>query len=119
MTNLTFSNGYALLIGVGADLTVTVKDAAALYDVLVNPARAGYPLRQVWLLTEADARRDHILNSFDELIEQVNSNPNATVIIYFSGHGIRVEHQGKLAEYFLVPYGYDSKATCCYRYLRK
>ncbi len=32
MTNQTFTNGYALLIGVGADLPVTVKDAK-LYEI--------------------------------------------------------------------------------------
>jgi hypothetical protein len=36
MTNATFPNGYALLIGVGADLAVTVKDATALRDVLID-----------------------------------------------------------------------------------
>ena len=43
MTQTIFSNGYALLIGVGADLPVTVKDATALRDVLVNQNRAAYP----------------------------------------------------------------------------
>jgi hypothetical protein len=37
VTNQIFTNGYALLIGVGADLPITVKDATALRDVLINP----------------------------------------------------------------------------------
>lgn len=41
-THQTFANGYALLIGVGADIPVTVKDATALRDVLVDSTRAGY-----------------------------------------------------------------------------
>ncbi len=108
LTNITFSNGYALLVGVGADLPVTVKDATALRDVLVNPSRAAYPPDQVELLTETKANRQNILEAFDKLIKQVNSNPDATVIIYFSGHGVQVERQGKPTEYFLVPYGYNA-----------
>ncbi|NMG09307.1 caspase family protein [Brasilonema sp. UFV-L1] len=104
MTNQTFANGYALLIGVGADLGITVKDATALRDVLVNPNQAAYPPNQVNLLTETSATRQEILKAFDQLIEQVNQNPDATVIIYYSGHGGRIERTN---EYFLVPYGYN------------
>jgi len=108
LVNTTFSNGYALLVGVGLDLPVTAKDATALRDVLASPSRAAYPPDQIELLTEAHANRQSILNAFDKLIEQVNSNPDATVIIYFSGHGVQVEHPNTPTEYFLLPYGYDS-----------
>ncbi|BAY07555.1 caspase family protein [Calothrix sp. NIES-2098] len=104
MTNATFSNGYALLIGVGADLAVTVKDATALRDVLIDPNRAAYPPAQVTLLTETAATRQNILAAFDQIITQVHQNPDATVIIYYSGHGGRIKRTN---EYFLVPYGYD------------
>lgn len=104
MTNQTFANGYALLIGVGADLPVTVKDATAVRDVLLDPSRAAYPPEQVKLLTESSATRQEILNAFDQIIAQVNQNPDATVIIYYSGHGGRIKRTN---EYFLVPYGYD------------
>ncbi|MEH1971552.1 MULTISPECIES: hypothetical protein [unclassified Nostoc] len=40
MTNQTFTNGYALLIGVGADLPVTVKDATAIEVILIDGDRA-------------------------------------------------------------------------------
>jgi hypothetical protein len=43
MTNQTFTNGYALLIGIGADLPVTVKDATAIRDILIDGDRAAYP----------------------------------------------------------------------------
>ena len=106
MTQKTFSNGYALLVGVGADLPVTVKDATALRDVLVNPNRAAYPQEQVKLLTEQAANRQGIIEAFDRLIERVNQKQNATVILYFSGHGVQLKSTN---EYFLVPYGYDGK----------
>jgi len=107
MTQGTFLNGHALLIGVGADLAVTVKDATALRDVLVDPTRAAYPGEQVELLTEGKATRKEILEAFDRLIVRVNQNPDATVIVYFSGHGGRITSQDNPAEYFLVPYGFD------------
>lgn len=107
MVNSTFSNGNALLIGIGADLPVTVKDAIALRDVLVDPTRAAYPREQVELLTEAKATRKEILEAFDRLITRVNQNPDATVIVYFSGHGGRITSLDNPPEYFLVPYGFD------------
>ncbi|MEH1856309.1 MAG: hypothetical protein V7L11_32635 [Nostoc sp.] len=39
MTNQTLTNGYALLIAVGADLPVTVKDARAIQDILIDSDR--------------------------------------------------------------------------------
>lgn len=105
MTNAIFTNGYALLIGVGADLPVTVKDATALKNVLIDPNRAAYPPEQVTLLTETSATRQNILAAFDQIITQVDQNPNATAIIYYSGHGGNTQ---KNNEYFLVPYGYNS-----------
>jgi hypothetical protein len=102
-----FENGYALLIGIGSDLPVTVQDATALRDVLIDPTRAAYPQEQVQLLTEENARRRNILDAFDQLIEKVNQNPGATVIIYYSGHGGRINGLNQSNDYFLVPYGYD------------
>lgn len=107
MTSINFSNGYALLIGIGADLPITVKDATALYHVLTHPSLAAYPPEQVMLLTEEKANKQNILMAFDQLIKQANHNPDATVIIYFSGHGGRLDQPGKPAEHFLVPHGYD------------
>jgi len=104
VTNQLFANGYALLIGVGDDLPVTVKDARALQDVLIDPSRAAYPPEQVALLTEGSATRQQIFAGFDRLIEEVSQNPKATAIVYYSGHGGYIKSTN---EYFLVPYGYD------------
>lgn len=106
----TFENGYALLIGVGGgNIAITVEDATALRDILVDPNRAAYPTNQVKLLTEQSANRKSILDGFDELIQEANKNPDATVVIYYSGHGGRIENVGKPSEYFLVPSDFDSK----------
>jgi len=105
--NKTFFSGHALLVGVGADLPVTAQDAMALHDVLIDPNRAAYPQGQVQLLTDQNANRKTVLDAFDSLIEQSEGNPDATVFIYYSGHGGRIERQGQANEYFLVPYGFD------------
>ncbi len=107
MTPQTFSHGYALLIGVGHDLPITVKDATAVRDVLINPTRAAYPPSHVQLLTEAQATRQNILAAFEQLAQKVQSDSEATVIVYFSGHGGRFKQLDQPTEYFLVPYGYD------------
>ena len=38
-----FTLGYAVVIGVGADLPVTVTDATAIADLLQDPARLRLP----------------------------------------------------------------------------
>ena len=50
----------------GADLPVTVKDAIALRDVLIDPFRAAYTPDQVTLLTETSANRRLILAKSDQ-----------------------------------------------------
>jgi len=105
LVNTRFYNGYALLIGIGADLLVTIRDASALRDVLLDPGKAAYSPEQVTLLTETFATRQQILAAFDHIIEQVDQNPDTTAIIYYSGHGGYIQNTN---EYFLVPYGYNS-----------
>lgn len=105
-----FVNGFALLIGVGADLPMTVTDATALHDLLTDPRRAAYPTEQVKLLTETKADRKSILSAMDNLVAESNANPNAVVVIYYSGHGGRIEKQNGNHEYFLVPHGFNSSA---------
>ncbi|MDJ0704348.1 MAG: caspase family protein, partial [Leptolyngbyaceae cyanobacterium MO_188.B28] len=97
-----FKDGYALLVGVGEDLPVTVKDAQALYEVLSNPSLAAYPRNNIQLLTEQNANRANILDALDKLALKAQSNPEATISIYFSGHGVYLQETG---DYFLVPYG--------------
>ena len=107
MLDKTFSGGHALLVGTGADLPATVRDARRLRDVLADPGRGAYPLSQVQLLTEGGADRAKILAAFDRLIEQTKARDDATVFVYFSGHGGRFK-DGEHWTYFLVPHGYNS-----------
>lgn len=105
----SFEHGYALLVGVGGDdISVTVDDAAALYDVLIDVNRAGYPPKQVQLLTKEKATRQGILDGLDQIIQQVNVDDKATAMVYYSGHGGRIKQGQQDPSYYLVPHGFDS-----------
>lgn len=103
-----FSQGHACIIGVGADLPNTVNDAVGLATLLMDPERCAYPSAQVQTLTSAQATRSDVLRSLDTLAATTTSE--ATVIVYFSGHGYKVSHPMMGDRYFLMPYGYDLKA---------
>jgi uncharacterized caspase-like protein len=97
----TFKRGYAVVVGVGADLPVTVGDASGIANLLRDPAHCAYPADHVQLLTSESARRVDILTALDTLAAQTASDPDVTAIVYFSGHGL--ETPG----YYLMPFGYD------------
>ena len=85
-----FERGYALLIGIGkydnlSRLEKTVVDAKDLYDLLTDPARAGYPRDHVRLLLDKQASKGAISNALDDLAHRVG--PDDTVVISISGHG--------------------------------
>lgn len=94
-----FSSGYAVVIGVGADLPVTVEDAHAIANQLRDPTRCAYPPEQVRLLTEESACRENILAALEWLREETGQDD--TAIIYFSGHGTEIP------DFHLVPFGFD------------
>ena len=98
MTPQIFTQGYALVVGVGADLKCTVEDANGLAEILKDEERCAYPAEQVQLLTESKANRHGILTALDELAKNVGQE--ATAIVYFSGHGYIRD-----ASYYLIPYG--------------
>lgn len=89
----SFAHGYALLIGVGAtasprwSLPVTVKDIQALQSVLTNPELCAYPDNHLRLLHDAGATSQNILEGLQWLKEQAAADTEATVVVYYSGHG--------------------------------
>lgn len=95
----TFKQGHAVVVGVGADLSVTVDDAVGVADLLRDPGRCAYPPDQVRLLTGEQATAANILAALDALAE--STSPESTAIVYFSGHGLETP------DYYLIPYGYD------------
>lgn len=108
---VTFNHGYVLLVGVGSSrvagwsLPVTVKDAQALHKTLVDPLRCGYSEEHIHLLHDGKATRGNILKELTWLAEQVHADPEATVIVYFSGHGWLDEDTGR---YYLIPHDVEA-----------
>jgi uncharacterized caspase-like protein len=108
MTN-TFVHGYSLLIGVGEcaypkwSLPVTVKDVQAIQACLTNPSLCGYinDNNHIRLLRNAEATSGNILNGLNWLSQQASADPEATVLVYYSGHGWLDEFTGK---YYLIPH---------------
>jgi hypothetical protein len=99
-----FDQGHALIIGVGADLPDTIKDAQGLADLLMDTERCAYLPKQVHCLTGPEATRDAILDTLDDLAE--HTNETSTVVVYFSGHGYQISTSMDDV-YFLMPHGYD------------
>ncbi len=117
-----FSNGYALLIGVGEcayssmSLPVTVKDMQALRSVLIDPAMCGYPDddAHIRLLHDASATKQAIMDGLSWLADQSATDDEATVIVFYSGHGWLDKKTGK---YYLIAHDLDylnvtSSALC-------
>jgi hypothetical protein len=102
---MDLENAYALLIGVGGDsIGITVDDATAIANVLTDPDKAAYKKENVCLLTEKKATRINILNALRDLKEKTEIEPEATVIVYYSGHG---GYDTTNNRYYLLPHGYD------------
>ncbi|HEY0545496.1 MAG TPA: caspase family protein [Pyrinomonadaceae bacterium] len=97
-----FTQGHALVVGVGDDLPNTVMDAEGIAGILTDKGRCAYPPKQVLLLTGKEAQRADICSGLDALSEV---GPESSVIIYFSGHGYCVENSDGKA-YYLMPFGY-------------
>lgn len=101
---MIFSNGYALIIGVGFDLPKTINDAKNIASFFRDSSRCAYPHDQIRLLVSEDANRDNILSSLANLASQTKNNLESTVVIYFSGHGIY--YPG----FHILPFGYNLNA---------
>ncbi|BDA76454.1 hypothetical protein CAL7716_106200 (plasmid) [Calothrix sp. PCC 7716] len=103
----TFPHGYALLIGVGESaypkwsLPTTVKDIQALHSILTDPNLCGYISGEhnFRILHDTAATRHAILDSLTWLKEQADADSEATVVVYYSGHGWLDESTGK---YYLI-----------------
>jgi uncharacterized caspase-like protein len=90
-----FNKGYALLIGVGESaykplsLPVTVKDTQAIYAALIDSELCAYPddKEHIQVLNNAEATRSAILDGLKWLKEKAQADREATVLVYYSGHG--------------------------------
>jgi len=107
---MAFSKGHALVIAVATypkirHLPITViKDGKDVYDLLINPVTCGYVSEHVKFLSDQKASRANILTELESLAQSTEEND--TVIIYFSGHGGRID-TGSLKGNYLIPYDAD------------
>jgi len=107
MMSQRFTHGYALLIGVGVSsypawsLPVTVKDVKALRAVLVNFSLCSYPAENIRLLRDGSATRDAIIEGLKWLKAKAAADAEATIVVYYSGHGWINQATG---EYYLLPH---------------
>ncbi|NEQ70320.1 MAG: hypothetical protein F6K21_33480, partial [Symploca sp. SIO2D2] len=105
----TLSHNYALLIGVGESaypqwsLSVTVKDTLALKSLLTDPNLCGYvdDEQHLRLLNDAIATKESILSNLNWLQQQTAADSEATVFVYYSGHGWLDNATGR---YYLIPH---------------
>ncbi|NET43386.1 HEAT repeat domain-containing protein [Okeania sp. SIO2B3] len=108
----TLSHNYALLIGVGDckypnwSLPVTVKDVQAIKSFLIKPESCGYIDNENHLrfLCNEQATKQNILDNLNWLQQQAKNDPEATILVYYSGHGALDESTGK---YYLIPHDTD------------
>jgi hypothetical protein len=107
---MTFANGHALLIGVGAyrhlpqlDVPLTAADARSVAAALRDPQLCGYPDDQVALLCDATATRAGILGALDDLAARTSEHN--TIFMFYSGHG----HSGEDGSYYLT--SHDTSLT--------
>ena len=104
-----FPHGYALLVGVGTtayspwSLPATVKDLRAVRKVLTDPALCGYPDDDdhIRLLHDQGATRAAILGGLTWLKDRAAADPEATAVVFYSGHGWLDQSSGR---YYLIPH---------------
>ena len=102
-----FEHGYGLIVGVDDNnikrlaLPDVAKDVQAVYDVLTHPQRCAYLPDNVRFIKGSDSTKQNIMDGLFWLSEKVANDPNATAIIYYSGHGMEDKATD---QYYLIPY---------------
>jgi hypothetical protein len=102
-----YEHGYALMIGIGyghweSSLSGPIRDVLALKDHFLDIKKAAYKPENIICLTEKEATKNGIIDALKEIADKSKNDIDASVIIYYSGHG--ATSNGK---YFLVPYDFD------------
>lgn len=100
-------HGHAFLVEVGKDLPVSLQDVEALKGVLLDPLKAAYPPSQVVSVMGKKATKRGIIQSLEKFVLTVNQDPDATALIYYSGHGGYLSAHDKETGYYLIPYDFD------------
>lgn len=100
----TLDNAHALVIGIADYQHIRklpqVKDVQDIAALLLDPQHCGYPVDNVISLVDNAATQAAIRQALAELARRCD--PEATVLIYFSGHGGRIT-SGPHADEYLLP----------------
>ena len=102
-------NFFALIIGVGGDLAATAEDATAIKTLLCDPEKGGYPPENIEFLVNEDSTKLKVLDSLENIISKTSKLEKATVMVYYSGHGLQIPNDtdpDKL-DYYLKTSGAD------------
>ncbi len=108
----------ALVVGIGEHLHVkechldelpcAPNDARELVRVLTDPACTGFAPDRVTLLTNADARRETVIQHLSEWLPEQGQGAEL-VLIFFAGHGRLRRTAGGQEEGFLLPHDADTR----------
>ena len=109
---MSFVHGHALVVAIAnyphfRRLPAPVlNDGIDVSEMLLNPRKCGYLKENVSLLLDGNATRGNIISEFKTIAKRTTIED--TVIIYFSGHGGRVNITG-IEKNFLLPYDADPR----------
>jgi hypothetical protein len=99
----SMDNAHALVVGIADYQHIRklpqVQDARKVAALLVEPDHCGYRPENVTILLDDDATQAAIRDGLSALASR--SVPDSTVLIYFSGHGGRIESGLHAGEYLL------------------
>ena len=101
----TIEDAHALVIGIAIYRHINklpptvIKDAQDIHDLLIAPQHCGYPPDNVQLLLDGQATQVAISQALADLA--THSDDDATVFLYISSHGGRVESGSHAGEYLL------------------
>ena len=96
-------NAHALVIGIAEYHHINklpqVQDAQHIADLLIDPNYCGFPTDNVKLLLDGQATQTALRQGLVDLAGR--SNADSTVLIFFSGHGGRIESGPQAGQYLL------------------
>jgi len=110
LPDIIYRTGWAVVIGINKypnvpQLSYAVEDADAVADIIKS--KFGFEESKVKVLKDAQATRQGIINTLNNLTNPKNVNDNDCVLVYFSGHGQTVplpKSGGGGDMGYLVPY---------------
>src|SRR5271166_621787 len=96
-------NAHALVIGIAEyhhiNTLPRVQDAQHIADLLIDPNYCGFPTDHVKLLLDGQATQTALRQGLGDLAGR--SHADSTVLIFFSGHGGRIESGPQAGQYLL------------------